>query len=164
MVQSWGQNSWRFTISETFKVPGASKSELEERAASFRRFASAELDMPDRYMWDTHRLTSWILCTKDVSGPGRLSSIINLFIVILPGNGEYTIKIEKLVVTAFKGAFRISDEMTVREDESTYKDKRILRIVQDAKQFSSEQMTKLIPLIREKMDAPEVEFELVPID
>ncbi|MBQ7422300.1 MAG: hypothetical protein IJV27_09200 [Prevotella sp.] len=160
-----GQELERFSPSWTFEVPGTTKAELKERARAFRMHAWLKMEMPERYMWDTKHESNWILTLDHKLESGKLNSIINTFFVILPDEGEYTVNIEKLEITAYNGNFRISDRFIVSEDdEEYYSDKRILSIVQDAKVFATRQVEELLSLIREKMETQDIQFELVQVN
>ena len=160
-----GQELERFSPSWTFKVPGATKAELEERARTFRMHAWLKMEMPERYMWDTKHESNWILTLEHKLESGKLNSIVNTFFVILPDEGKYTVSIEKLEVTAYNGNFRISERFIVAEDDGEYyKDKKIFAIVQDAKVFATRQVEELLSLIREKMETQDIQFELVQVN
>lgn len=163
---SSAQEVRRFSPSWTFQVPGATKAELEERAYKFRVYAWLNLNMPERYMWDTRHETTWLLeIMRQNPELGKLNSLISTFVAITPKDGEYTVSIEKLNVTAYNGVFRISDQIIVPEDDSEYcNNKKVFKVIQDAKTFAVQQVENLLPLIREKMETQEIQFNLVQAD
>ena len=160
-----GQELERFSPSWTFEVPGATKAELEERAYRFRILAKTELDMPDFPMRDSKHRATWVLTFRHPKELGRLNSLISNYITVIPEEGEYTVRIEKLNVTAYNGVFRISEDIDVKEDDGEYyNDKRVLKVIQDAKAFAIQQVEELLPLIREKMETREINFNLEQVD
>jgi len=162
---SSAQEVRRFSPSWTFQVPGATKAELEERAYKLRMQLDKEVGMAEMPMYDTRHRTIWILSMRQSPELGRLNSIIHTYIAFLPENGSYTVNIELLKVTAYNGVFRISDQIIVPEDDSEYRNnKKVFKVIQDAKTFAVQQVENLLPLIREKMETQEIQFNLVQAD
>lgn len=160
-----GQELERFSPSWTFEVPGTTKAELEERAYAFRMRAEKEVGMTEMPMYDTKHRTLWILSSRHTPELGRLHSLISTYVAVLCEDGRYTVEIEKLEATAYNGAFRISDDLVITEDESAFfSNKKVLRIIRDAKVFAIQQVEDLLPLIREKMETQDIQFELVQVN
>lgn len=159
---SSAQEVRRFSPSWTFQVPGATKAELEERAYKLRMQLDKEVGMAEMYMYDTRHYTIWILSTRHTPELGQLHSLISTYIAFLPEDGSYTVNIELLNITAYNGVFRISDDINVPEDDSEYcNNKKVFKVIQDAKTFAVQQVENLLPLIREKMETQEIQFNLV---
>lgn len=156
-----------FSMERSFDVPGMNKHRLYERATAWTVWAWNHYRIRDDYDFDPMGQAIDLVFMNVPAGTDYSNVRITFRVTIVTRDQEYSVRMDRLFITGYKGRRTILSVEHVPETLEGYfpNDRRQsdrLALASFAQEFARARFEELLPSIRESMGKESIRLELVP--
>ena len=161
----WAQKEEMFHIEQSFDMPGVSKQLLTRRATNWYVKARNEFHTVYEYDEKGHGIALEFVYYKVPAGTAYRDMSVRFRIMVTPEDGQYSISLDRLFVTCYKGRKTVFLEEEIPVSEGRYPDDRLrkdrLHISSVARDFANARFDELILFTRHYMGFDEPDFFMI---
>ena len=163
-IAGWAQMVEMFHLEQSFDEPGVSKHMLTRRATNWYVHARNEFHTVYEYDEKGRGTALEFAYYKVPAGVAYRDMSIRFRIMVTPVDGQYTISLDRLFVTCYKGRKTVFLEEQIPASEDRYPDDRLwkdrLHISSVARYFAKARFDELVPFTCHYMGFDEPDFYL----